>query len=292
MISAQAYDEIIASLRQEFIESAVDQLADIEHLLDQLEVGKTLSEDELFSIPRNIHNIKGQGATFGFPLVGQIAHLLEDYLENASGVRRELLPDLRQYLDSMAKFLDVGKEPIDNEAEALLASLPYFNKADGYLSQKTNDVQILLAMPPGLQRKVVSRELLSCGFQVNRAYDALETLSLALSFKPDIVMVNGEFDPFDGVELAKVFSSIECLCDIHFVIFSAFEESSAHFAETPDNVSIVVKRGDFRETLRELFISWGVFGELGGATDLSPEQSIGVGTVPGASKNKMPQRPN
>ncbi|MCK5166130.1 MAG: Hpt domain-containing protein [Rhodospirillaceae bacterium] len=291
MVSAQKIEDILASLRQEFIETASDQLADIERLLERLEVGEALGEDDLFSIPRNIHNIKGQGATFGFPLIGKIAHLSEDYLESAGGVRKEYLHDVRIFLDLMAKIIDDEKEPEGEDAEKILSSLPHFNVGKGYSAQKINDVKVLLAMPPGLQRKVVARELLSCGFQVIRAYDAMEAVSASIAFMPDIVMVNREFDPFDGVELAKVFSSIERLSDIHFIIFSSYEEGDEHLAETPANASIVTKRKDFSETLSELFISWGLFGEVGSEPELSPElsyeQSTMASTAPAANKRTI-----
>ncbi|MDH5772811.1 MAG: Hpt domain-containing protein [Rhodospirillaceae bacterium] len=286
MATGQKIDDIMASLRQEFIETASDQLAHIEHLLEGLESGGQFNDDELFSIPRNIHNIKGQGATFGFPTIGRTAHLLEDYLESAGGVRVEIIRDIHVFIDLMTKILDAGKEPDDIEAEKILSSLPHFNLAKEYSAQKLNDVQVLLAMPPGLQRKVVSRELLSCGFRVIRAYDALEAISVALSFAPDIVMVNRDFAPFDGVELAKVFSDIEKLSDIHFVIFSGFEKGDPHLEKAPENVSIVVKRNDFTEMLGELFISWGIFGEMGCVRELNDEQTTMAATAP--SVNKRP----
>lgn len=286
MATGQKIDDIMARLSQEFIETASDQLGHIERLLEGIEHGKKFDEDELFSIPRNIHNIKGQGATFGFPVIGRIAHLLEDYLESAGGVRIENIRDLHNFIDGMTKILDVGKDPDDSEAEKIISYLPHFNLAKEYSAQKVNDVQVLLAMPPGLQRKVVSRELLSCGFQVIRAYDAMEAISVALSFAPDIVMVNRDFAPFDGVELAKVFSDIEKLSDIHFVIFSGFEKGDPHLEKVPDNVSIVAKRNDFTEMLGELFISWGIFGEMGCVHSIGAEQATMASSAPATNKAK------
>jgi len=74
-------DEIPTQLRQEFIESARDQIDDIETKLDQLGSGQANVEEELLNIRRHIHNIKGQGGTFGYPLTGRVAHMLEDYLK-------------------------------------------------------------------------------------------------------------------------------------------------------------------------------------------------------------------
>jgi chemotaxis protein histidine kinase CheA len=71
---------ILVRLRQEFIETAGDQLDEIDSKLDQLDSGQDNAEDILLHIQRDIHNIKGQGPTFGIPLTGRVAHMLEDYL--------------------------------------------------------------------------------------------------------------------------------------------------------------------------------------------------------------------
>ncbi|MHA1597703.1 MAG: Hpt domain-containing protein, partial [Alphaproteobacteria bacterium] len=102
-------DGILAQLRQEFIETARDQLDDIETKLDWLASGQGNVEKELFSIQRHIHNIKGQGATFGFPLTGRVAHMLEDYLINADGIQAESIADIRVYLSLMADLISTSE---------------------------------------------------------------------------------------------------------------------------------------------------------------------------------------
>jgi len=67
---------ILARLRQEFIETARDQIEDIEVALDRVENGDGDADEDLLGIQREIHNIKGQGPTFGFPLTGRVAHML------------------------------------------------------------------------------------------------------------------------------------------------------------------------------------------------------------------------
>lgn len=123
-------------------------------------------------------------------------------------------------------------------------------------------MSVLLVMPKGLQRKMVAQELLSCGFDVNRAYNSMEALSVALDIVPEIVFVNYDMTPFSGPELARVFADIEKLKDIHIVLFTSYGEGDAHVAGLPDNVSIVEKRQDYTESLGELLMEWGVFGKM------------------------------
>ena len=252
---------IMARLSQEFIETARDQLEDVEIRIDWLDSGKEIDADGLFDIQRNIHNIKGQGATFGFPIIGRIAHLFEDYLENTGGARADNVKDLRVYIDTMMSLLATGEHFAPGETEALLRGLPS-GKPEAFSTQDSHDVDVLLVMPAGVQRKLVAQELLACGFNVNRAYDAMESISIALDMSPDIVFVNNDITPFGGRELALVFNAIDQLKDIHFVLLTSYGSDDVHLAGLPENVSVVEKRQDYLESLGELLMEWGVFGKI------------------------------
>ena len=88
-------DSILARLSLEFVDAARDQLDDIDAKIEQFEKGEAEANDALLFIQREVHNIKGQGATFGFPLTGRIAHMLEDFLINANGIRENNLIHIR-----------------------------------------------------------------------------------------------------------------------------------------------------------------------------------------------------
>lgn len=257
---------IMARLAQEFKETAHDQLEDVETRIDWLDSGRDIDDDSLFDIQRNIHNIKGQGATFGYPIIGRVAHLFEDYLENCGGVHRENVKDMRAYIEMMMSILSTGENFSVDETDALLRQLPTGKPqsfGDQAISdQESHDVDVLLVMPNGVQRKLVAQELLSCGFNVNRAYNAIDALRAALDVAPDVVFVNNDITPFDGCELARVFNSIERLKDTHFVLLTSYAQSDAHLAGLPENVSVVEKRRDYREALGELLMEWGVFGKM------------------------------
>lgn len=252
---------IMARLTQEFIETARDQLEDVETLIDGLDSGHDIDDDSLFDIQRNIHNIKGQGATFGYPIIGRIAHLFEDYIENSGGVHRENVKDMRIYIEIMMSMLSTSSSLSVDETDVLLRQLPS-GTPKSFSDQASHGVDVLLVMPNGVQRKLVAQELLSCGFNVNRAYNAIEALQAALDVAPDVVFVNNDIVPFNGCELARVFNNIERLKDTHFVLLTSYDHGDAHLAGLPDNVSVVEKRRDYKEALGELLLKWGVFGKI------------------------------
>jgi len=252
---------ILARLRQEFIETARDQIEDIEVALDRLENGDGDAGEDLLGIQREIHNIKGQGPTFGFPLTGRVAHMLEDYLINADGLKPENLPDIRVYLGLMVNLISTDETLADDDPQDLLNSLPT-GQVVTYSHQKAYDVSVLLVMPSGLQRKMVARELLSCGFRVMRAYDSIEAISVAVDVQPEIVFINYEMTPFTGYELCNALAAITALKHINIVLLTSHDEEDPHLRDLPDNVSVVHKHADFTEAIGELMIGWGVFGTV------------------------------
>ncbi len=252
---------LLARLRQEFIETARDQLDDIEGRIEQLEAGEGDAEEVLQGIQRDIHNIKGQGATFGFPLTGRVAHMLEDYLISAEGLHAHNLADVRAYLDLMVNLISRGEEIGEDDPQKLLNDLPTGRVAT-FSTQQTNTVNVLLVMPSGLQRKLVARELLSCGFRVMRAYDGVEALAVAMDIAPDFVFVNQDMTPFSGRELSNVFAGVDKLRDTKIVLLTSYEAGNKELQNLPDNISVVQKHKNFTEDIGRLLIEWGVFGDI------------------------------
>lgn len=249
-------DEIIARLRVEFVESAGDQLEEVEALLNALERGSEVSADDLYDIQRNLHNIKGQGVTFGFPLVGRIAHLMEDYLENVGGVKVQNLGNMRVFLDLMLDLLSTGEQYSPEEAEAVLRGLPRGVSETVGPENEASEVEVLLVMPAGVQRRMVATELLSYGFQVNRAYTSLEALSLAFDLVPDIVVVNYDMAPFSGRELGSIFASLDKLRDVHVALCTSYDEGDDHLKGLPERMVVIEKGKNFSESLNSALKNW------------------------------------
>jgi len=253
-----ADDKILRRLRQEFIETARDQLEDIDGMLEWVAGNPDDAEESLLGIRRYIHNIKGQGATFGFPVTGRVAHMLEDYLKNVDEVGQEHISDIDAYLALMKDLIASNETIAGDDYRQLFAALPV-GRSRQFSRQELHPISVLLVMPPGIQRKLVAAELLACGFQVMRAYDTVQALAIAQDTKPEIVFVNQEMTPFDGRELCRMFSVVESLEDIHVVLFTSYEKGNEHLKGLPPGVSVVKKTRIFTEKLGELMIRWKVF---------------------------------
>ena len=161
----------------------------------------------------------------------------------------------------MKDLISLNENIAEDDPQNLLNALPT-GQVRTFSNQYTRDINMLLVMPSGLQRKMIARELLSCGFRVMRAYDSVEALSVAVDITPDIVFINYNMTPFSGRELSNVLTAVDSLRDIHIVLLTSYEEGNKKLRGLPDNVSVVHKDKDFTEAIGELLIQWGVFGDI------------------------------
>ena len=254
-------DEILTRLSREFVETALDLLDEIDQMIDGLENGEGDAEDVRQFIQREIHNIKGQGSTFGYPLTGRVGHMLEDYLINTGSIQPHNYADIRGYLDLMVSLIQQNEPLDDQERLDLLNSLPT-GKVEKITTQKARDINMLLVMPSGLQRKMVSRELVACGFRVMRAYDCIEAISVALDIQPDVIFVNYDMTPFTGTEFCHVVQAIDKLRNQNIVLLTSYDADDIHIQGLPDNVYVVQKHRNFTDDIGELLIDLGLFGKL------------------------------
>ena len=266
---SESIEQVMQRLRQEFIESCQDKLDEIDVLLLRLESGKTVDSAKIFDFQRNVHSIKGQGGTFGFPLISQIAHLLEDYLACVGDIRASNPNDIRAFLEQIGKIIGAGHSPSQEESERILRALPV-HRAAGFSNQPTRDVRIHSVMPRGIQQEIVRHELISCGFHVTQSKTAMEALASILAAPPDIVIATQVLEGFSGVELARVLQAIEATRRIRFLLLTSYEEADEHLSGLPKEAAVIVKDSNFAARFAERLLGWGVFGKVG-HTDLHPD---------------------
>lgn len=155
-------DAVMRGLRLDFITNCQDMLGNIDELIVRMRAMDR--RDEAFmEIRRIIHSIKGQGGTFGFPLITHIAHMLEDYIETLLEISPPALNDIQTFIDRISAVLDSPTTPDETETESILEALPNV-QAKEFTDQIVKDLRALVVMPKGIQRKIIGQELVSCGF--------------------------------------------------------------------------------------------------------------------------------
>lgn len=205
---------------------------------------------------RLVHSTKGSAGSFGFMSISRIAHALEDYVEIMSAQGKLPVRECRNFLSAMEQVLSAREEPSEEEAVMLLDGLPVPHYMNAKLPEKMVGKAVLL-MPKGLQRKIMAQELVSLGFRVIIADQALELLDVSLSGMPDVVVTTMMLDRMTGADLARVLASIDRTRHIHVAVLTA-DETESTWPEMPPN-SVLIRKGpmmarDFIIWLRSLDI--------------------------------------
>lgn len=101
------YEATMARLRESYIQDLPERFSKLEEQVLVLEQGGDIIEayDKLF---RDVHSLKGSGGTYGFPVITNICHLLEDVLKENSevdkGFTQEVIDSLLKYVDLLHQF--------------------------------------------------------------------------------------------------------------------------------------------------------------------------------------------
>lgn len=258
-----AANEIPQNLSREFVQNAQDLLLEIEALLARMRWGQDMDATFL-EFWRHIHSIKGQGGTFGFPTITRVAHMLEDYIETLGRLDENAIVDLQTFVDRISQVLEAGEPATPEETDELLDTLPRA-EMPSFSDQIVKDVRTLVIMPKSTQRAIIGRELVSCGFHLSFADDALSGLSAAIALPPRIVFASYEIPGFPGVELANVFRSVKALSDSRFIVLTSYVDGDPRLHGIPDDTGIIHKDADFAEQMVDYLLNWGFFGQMPGA---------------------------
>lgn len=238
------YDEMIKQLEIEYHDDASERIAEMAHCLEQIgEIGAT---DELMSIIRRQgHNLKGTSASFGYPVITMIAHRLETYLNDMRHWEPAALEDLYRFVDRMGEMLDRGTQPSDDEIAQIVRALPAQSldrvpdRGPANLDIQVKIVEILLITPTRTIAKLLSQQIIACGFRVNSVADPIEGLTMALRTRPDMVITSQAMKGMTGVDLIRALRAIAATERIPACILTSQEPGAAVFERLPEGTMML-----------------------------------------------------
>lgn len=261
MVDSLDIAALMEQFRIEFLDGGRDRLAILHGILDSLAEGRA-GPAEHAEFRRQIHTLKGQAGSFGFPSISHIAHKLEDFLESADGLNSRDLPELMRFVGAIEGVVESGIELSPARIEALLRSLPAFRTAE--TAQAATSLGVMVVMPRGTWREVASHELAVRGARLQFAENGLTALSLALTVPPDLIVTTMELGDMSGLELAHVFAAIARLARTRFVILTSRDFTNREAADRdgefggtlPGTVRVIHKSGDFADNLGRVLKQW------------------------------------
>lgn len=262
MSTNKTLEAAIERLRLDFVEGSLERLDELEGVLMALRAHDESFADRFLDLQRHIHSIKGQGSTFDFPAVTQIAHRLEDFIEVSPRIGDSELDVIQIYLDRIRAILESGVNPPASALASLLRP-DDLDPASITKSQQVRVVEMLLIMPKGLQRKIIGEELASCGFRVSMTEDPVAAIGQAIALKPDIIFATQEMAGMTGLELAQVLQIINATRGRRFILLTSADDAQIRRDALPPDTAIVHKGARFTEELMHCLVAWGLFGDWG-----------------------------
>lgn len=212
-------EEFLSEFTALFLEDSRQKVSELEALAKALrQTGK--AGERYFEFMRLVHSLKGTAPTFGFPTVGMIAHRLEDYVNNVTGLDDKTIHDVYVYIDAIGRIIDDGRNPAQEIEALILRALPSAVNI-GDFSIEHNPIKALFIGPKNVQYTIVEHELKSCGFSVTNSQHSFQAVEMALRMQPDLIMICNVIDILGGIEVAHILHAINATREIPIIFVTS-----------------------------------------------------------------------
>lgn len=216
MTAALILEQAIEQMRIEFVDSSRERLDALEARIYSAASGDSDLPLEIF---REVHNLKGSGATYGLQSVSLIAHQFEDYLSAVSSIDDRFLGDIAKYIDALRSVVASGEDRGSEHLSEVLRGLPVANNVDLEVEAPL-EIKILLVSPSRSARQILARDLRACGYGVMSVETPWKALQMSVCARPDMVITSVVMD---GVDLANALGAIAATQDTPVAVLTSFE---------------------------------------------------------------------
>jgi chemotaxis protein histidine kinase CheA len=241
-------DAIVAGLKQDFIEDTLERVDRIETTIDRVAGGMDKAEVGLAELRREAHTVKGLAGSFGFPLVGAIAHRLEDYIADLSEIDDLEAASLVDFTSWIREIIESGTNPQLDEETRILRSLPTRSAKSNEGSQASgtesaHDKEVLLVTATAVQGHFLQRALREKGFRTITARSAVEAFQSVVQSRPDAVITSAVLDGLSGIELIRALAAMKTLSNKKLGLLTSFDAAHPDLEGLPENVAIISNQG-------------------------------------------------
>ena len=252
------YDEMMRVLQVELHDDATDRLAEMGRILERMTVVGP-SDPALSALRRQAHNMKGIGGSFGHPALSQIAHRMENYVSDLTSWTKETPGQLQKFIDRMAEMLDRSQQPTDEELAQIVRALPtHLVQNFSVKDISTHTVEVLLVTPTRALAKLLTQQIMACGFRVNAVNDPMEGLNAALRARPDMIITSQVMRTMTGLDLVRAVRAIASIERIPAAILTSQGSDRALFPGIPDDVAILRTGDHFADDFGKVIAQFGI----------------------------------
>ena len=251
------YDNLLATLRGEFIDEAEENHNNLDLVLENTRAGKEDSKDALMQVRRIAHSLKGSSGVADFPLVSLVMHRMEDYLDNVSELDEIIIDDLQVFLDKSREFSSLNIDQRSIDSAELSRQLPEKRiEGIGGREEAGADIQVdiieaMMVIKEKTSGLLFERELRAAGMRVTTVRSSFEAIEMAVRTKPDIVIVSGVLDELTGVDVASALKCMPKTSNISVALLTSFERGHSDLKGLPESVELIQKN-NLKDDLLEL----------------------------------------
>jgi CheY-like chemotaxis protein/HPt (histidine-containing phosphotransfer) domain-containing protein len=255
-VYANGVEEIVAEMRETFLEESADQLRSLEMLLADVRSGRKPIEDLVRETRRVALTLKSQSGTLDVKAVAALGHRMEDYFAEVRHLPPRVLDDVQRFIEIGLDLAEGGKAQ-ETDAAQFVRKLPAkigFDIGD----IQVRNVEILLVMLHGTATHYVERELQQCGYRTILSTSTVEAIPMILHTKPDMVIISAIMPELSGIDLAIGLANMPGTRNIPTALITSLPPEDEYLKLVPKKVPIIRKGpsfgDDLAQALAELFL--------------------------------------
>lgn len=246
--------DLVEELRTEAIDTVEDRLTNLQEAVQHFEEGVISGSDALAVVRLEAHSLKTVAASFDMKALKVLCHRFEDYFFNVKELTPEVARDIYYYADRMAECLEAFVHNRDIDISMMMRRLP--NKGGFEVSDITvTDIEVMLVMEPGLATKIVTRELLECGYRMINVASTMDAIQLIPSMRPDAVICSRVMPELTGVDLACALRAMPTTRNIPVALIAT---ENREIPDLPADVPVLRKGANFADDVATVFVKLGI----------------------------------
>ncbi len=247
-------NDLLEELKNEAVDTVEDRLQNIQDTLSDLVAERIEGRHALAAIRLEAHSLKSVAASFEMKALKVMCHRFEDYFFNLSEVAASNCADIQFYADRMAECLDAFVANKEYDVSKMVRQLP--NKGGFEVGDITvSEIEVMLVMAPGTATKIVTRELLECGYRMVNVASTMDAIQLIPSMKPDAVIVSRHMPELTGVDLVCALKAMPTTMDIPLALLATDDGKLTHL---PKSVPVLRKGTNFADDVADVFMELGI----------------------------------
>lgn len=223
----------MAQLTSEFLDESLERVGTLSTMYEQARAKNLDSAKALAAFRRDLHTLKGQGGSYGYPSISLIAHRFEEFLLDFEDGDDWCVDGVQVYLDALERVIQGRQEPSPNAVTAILKALP------ASISAPNSEMNVVWVCEARVIRHKVRRDLESFGFNVITMSDPFDALRYICKALPEFVICSATLGGMTGFDLIRVLATITDTAHIPSILVTSFDAGHEKIAGLPKHVPVV-----------------------------------------------------